>query len=125
MQLTMPHALWVSQLVWRGLREWVATQGGRYVQDEFILCYARNLKIDWEGPGRSLTGGSSPGRRSSREKAFESGVFELGANGEVIMTGKFEQAVRELGNWGMRREFLANYPELGECVGKARDSFSS
>lgn len=125
MQLTMPHALWVSQLVWRPLREWVATQGGRYVQDDFILSYARNLKIDWEGMGRSLTGGSSPGRKGSREKAFESGVFEVSSTGEVVMTGKFEQAVRELGNWGMRREFLANYPELGECVRRARDSFSS
>lgn len=121
MQLSMPHALWVSQLVWRGLREWVASQGGRYVMDEFILCYARNLKIDWEGQGRSLTG--SPGRKGSREKAFESGVFELGPTGEVVMTGKFEQAVREIGNWGMRREFLANYPELRHCVGRARDSF--
>ena len=122
MQLSMPHALWVSQLVWRGLREWVATHGGRYAQDDFVLCYARNLKIDWEGQGRSLT--NSPLRRSSREKAFELGVFELGPTGDVVMTGKFEQAVRGLENWGMRREFLANYPELGECVGRARDSFS-
>ena len=115
MQLQVPHALWVSQLVWRGLREWVAGNGGRYVKDEFILAYARNLELDWNKGQRTLAGNANLG------PGFGEGIFELNESGEVVTTGKFEATIREQSSWGLRGEFFVLYPELRELVKRARD----
>lgn len=122
MQLQVPHALWVSQLVWRGLREWVAGNGGRYIKDEFILCYARNLELDWQKGQRSLTGGSpEEGMGRGLAPGFAEGIFEIGSQGEVVATPEFEKRVRELRSWGLRGDFFRVYPELEGLVSRAKD----
>lgn len=120
MQLQVPHALWVSQLVWRALREWVAGNGRRYIKDEFILCYARNLELDWGKGQRSLTEGNTGGSRGMA-MGFEEGIFEIGNEGQVVATERFEARVREQESWGLRGEFFGVYPELEQLVSRARD----
>lgn len=86
------------------------------MRDEFVLCYARNLELEWqEGQGRSLTGGATIG------PGFDDRIFEMNSNGKVVTTSKFEATIRDQSSWGLRREFFVEYPELGELVRRARD----
>jgi hypothetical protein len=104
-QLEVPHALWVAQLVWPRLRDRVVGEQQRYARDELAFCYARCLTIEWKGEAGV---GMGPG--------FDDGIFEIKQGGEIGLTQRFEATVRELGAWGLEREFTTRWPEMGDVV---------
>lgn len=122
-QLNMRHPVWASMLNWPTLRERIISEGGRYISDEFVLCYARNLVLEWNGgvnSGRNLTGNpAGDGTVMMGGKGFDEGVFELGSDGEVRTTDGFLKAVGEQGRWALRGEFFGRYPELGDLARRA------
>lgn len=127
-------------LQWGGLRERVIASGqgsvgrgqGRYLNDEFVLCYARNLVLEWGGKGRNLTGnaaGNAAGGGGLVQSngtvmngpGFDEGVFELGADGEVRLSEEFAKAVVGQDNWALRSEFFERYPELLDLARRATE----
>jgi hypothetical protein len=49
------------------------------------------------------------------KEGFEAGIFEV-RMGVVHITQAFEKVVREENNWRLPRDFLARWPEMGDCV---------
>lgn len=92
-QLLIPHPAWMDLPPWGKFRDRIINNQERYGTDEFQKDYCSGFRLGWRGDPM--------------------GCAEMD-NGEIIVSRRLEEWVRDNNNFSMSRAFGEKWPEFGD-----------
>ncbi|KAM5369062.1 hypothetical protein ACJZ2D_009157 [Fusarium nematophilum] len=94
-QITVPHAAWIDNIPWPGVRDILIENPDEYPFQLFSDYYSQNVTVNWKFDGLDA-------------------VSNL--DGEGVLHSIFEKHIRNLKNWTVSREFEARFPSMTTAI---------
>ncbi|KAI9889436.1 MAG: hypothetical protein M1814_005299 [Vezdaea aestivalis] len=95
-QLFTVHPAWIDNLPWPKMRDSLVYDYRQYTFNEFFPPYTTGLSVNWPYDPMTCVG--------------------RGQDGEYMLTGLYEDHIRNLSNWSLGPEFEREFPTLSMSV---------
>ncbi|KAH7083506.1 hypothetical protein BKA63DRAFT_154158 [Paraphoma chrysanthemicola] len=94
-QITVPHAAWIDNIPWPGVRDLLIRHSDRYPFEDFSDYYSQNVTVNWN---------------------FDDNDALVHEKGNVVLHSIFEKHVQKLENWTVSSNFQARFPEMSHFI---------
>ncbi|KAH7371129.1 hypothetical protein BKA66DRAFT_190383 [Pyrenochaeta sp. MPI-SDFR-AT-0127] len=94
-QIAVPHAAWIDNLPWPGIRDLLIEYPEKYPFEIFSEYYSQNVTVNWH---------------------FDESDAVAHEDGNVVLHSIFEKHIRNLANWTVSHEFESRFPEMSHII---------